>query len=238
MGSCRFFYSRCLFLFSPLSTASYYKSLIFHHGAQPPVHTKHCKPMLIPVCLSSSACINNLNQNLTSACWYLGNSSAHGMKFSFGMRSPHGRTSQIHSSLASEQCSGLAGEFLKMKLRQLGHVLDKWLMSSGLVIAVLCSFFLISATGGKKREKNIHMLFHSTCLELFLNLPGLKISIELICLQSNLPFRSRLPAYLFSFLSPLFFWRTVQYVLVRALIQHTKIWQRGVGLPALTARWG
>ena len=102
-------------------------------------------------------------------------------------------------------------------------------MSSGLLIAVLCSFFIIPATGGKKIEKNICMLFHSTCLELFLNLPGLKISTELLCsIQSIIQKRVPCLFSLLSFPSPLFFWRTVQCVLWRAFIQHVKIWQRGV----------
>lgn len=55
----------------------------------------------------------------TSAWQYLVNSSAHGTKQSSDMGLPHGRSPTICSSLASEICFGLAGEFLKMKLRQL-----------------------------------------------------------------------------------------------------------------------
>lgn len=47
-----------------------------------------------------------------------------------------------------------------------------------------------------KKRKNIQLLFHSTCPEVILNLPDLKISVELLCLQSNLSFKGEFPACL------------------------------------------
>lgn len=42
------------------------------------------------------------------------------------------------------------------------------------------------------------MLFHSTAPEVILNLPDLKISVELLCLQSNLSFKGGFPVCLLS----------------------------------------
>ena len=88
------------------------------------------------------------------------------------------------------------------------------------------------------------MLFYSTCPELILKLTGLKINVKLSCLQSNLSFWSGVFLHIFSVFfppSPLFFWRSVCYVLWRSFIHSnalSKLGKRRHELPAVTAHRG
>lgn len=111
-----------LYLEVQLFEDDYLSSLLrraWHARAAPGVTASTANP-----CRSSYAFPVEHTQTIwaeTSAWQYLGNSSVYGTKQSSATGLPHGRSPSICSRLASEIRFGLVGEFLKMKLRQLGQ---------------------------------------------------------------------------------------------------------------------